>query len=95
MRALLLLVLATLPLATFAQYSGPALDACRAFGERELQRDGTDVKSLAFNNDRHLLLERESRKLGSQPIAASLSGHGAIVRELDRATRQMAVQRGA
>ncbi|MDH4326584.1 MAG: DUF1311 domain-containing protein [Betaproteobacteria bacterium] len=82
MRALLLLVLAALPFGAPAQYSGPALDACRAFGERELKRDGADVKSLAFDNDRHLLLERESRKLGAQAIGASLSGHGAIVREL-------------
>jgi len=82
MRVLLLCVLAALPFGAPAQYSGPALDACRAFGERELKRDGVDVTSLAFDNDRHLLLERESRKLGAQAIGASLSGHGAIVREL-------------
>ncbi|MEX0638653.1 MAG: lysozyme inhibitor LprI family protein, partial [Burkholderiales bacterium] len=80
MRALLLLVLAALPLGAAAEYAGPALDACRAHGERELRKDGADVKALAFDNDRHLYFERESRKLGSQPIGASLSGHGAIVR---------------
>jgi hypothetical protein len=80
MRALLLLVLAALPLAAAAEYAGPALDACRAHGERELRKDGADVEALAFDNDRHLVFARESRRLGSQPIGASLSGHGAIVR---------------
>jgi len=80
MRALLLLVLAALPLGAAAEYAGPALDACRAYGERELRKDGADVKALAFDNDRHLHFARESRKLGGQPVGASLSGHGAIVR---------------
>ena len=80
MRALLLLVLAALPLAAAAEYAGPALDTCRAYGERALLKDGADVKALAFDNDRHLHFERETRKLGSQPVGASLSGHGAILR---------------
>lgn len=81
MRALFALLLAALPLGAAADYAGPALEACRAFGERALRQDGADVKSLAFDNDRHLFFERETRKLGSQPIGAALSGHGAIVRE--------------
>ena len=80
MRALLLALVAALPLGAGAEYSGPALEACRAHGERELRKVGADVKALAFDNDRHLVFARESRKLGSQPIGASLSGHGAIVR---------------
>ena len=80
MRALLLLVLAALPLAAAAEYSGPALEACRALGERELRKDAAGVKALAFDNDRHLYFERATRRLGSQPIGAALSGHGAIVR---------------
>lgn len=82
MRTLVLLILAALPLAAAAEYEGPALDACRSFGERELKRDGTDVKALAFDNDRHLLFARETRKLGTQALGASLSGYGAIVREI-------------
>jgi hypothetical protein len=82
MRTLLLLAFAALPLGAAAEYTGPALDACRAFGERALRQDGADVKALAFDNDRHLFFERESRTLGSQPIGAALSGHGAIVREV-------------
>jgi hypothetical protein len=81
MRALLLALLAALPPAAAAEYSGPALEACRAYGERELRKDGADVKALAFDNDRHLYFEREARRLGSQPIGASLSGYGAIVRK--------------
>jgi hypothetical protein len=80
MRALLLLVVAALPLGAAAEYAGPALDACRAHGERELRKDGADVEALAFDNDRHLYFKRDARRLGSQPIGASLSGHGAIVR---------------
>ncbi|MDH3320002.1 MAG: DUF1311 domain-containing protein [Betaproteobacteria bacterium] len=82
MRTLLLALLAALPLVAAANYDGPALATCRAFGERALQADGADFKALEFDNDRHLFHERESRKLGSQSLGASLSGYGAIVREV-------------
>jgi len=76
----LLLLLLWLPLAALAQYSGPALDTCRAYGERELKKSGADIASLAFDNDRHLFIERVTRKLGSQFVASALSGNGAILR---------------
>jgi hypothetical protein len=79
-RRLLLVVLATLPVAAAAEYDGPALEACRAYGERVLKSDGADLKALEFDNDRHLFFKRESGKLGRQNIGASLSGYGAIVR---------------
>jgi hypothetical protein len=41
---------------------------------------GDDLQALAIDNDRHLHLAREARKIGSQPVSAVLSGHGAIVR---------------
>jgi hypothetical protein len=78
-RVLLLLALCALPSVAAAQYAGPALETCRAFGERALKADGVLLKSLAIDNDRHLHLERRTRKLGSQAVGASLSGHGAIV----------------
>lgn len=81
MSARLLALLAALPLAAAAAYDGPALEACRAHGERALKQDGADIQALAFDNDRHLYFEREARQLGSQRIGYSLSGHGAIVRE--------------
>lgn len=80
MTRMLLLLLAALPLAALAEYDGPAAGACRAFGERELKRAGLDIASLAFDNDRHLFLERVARKLGRQSVGAALSGNGAILR---------------
>ena len=81
MRLLVLLLAALLPLAAAAQYDGPAVPACRAFAERELKRQlGEDVRALVFDSDRHLHLAREARKVGSQPVSATLAGHGAIVR---------------
>ena len=76
----LLLPLLWLPLAALAQYSGPSVDTCRAYGERELKMSGADIATLAFDNDRHLFIERVTRKLGSQFVASSLSGNGAILR---------------
>lgn len=81
MRVLLLLALCALPPVAAAQYDGSALETCRAFGARALKADGALLKALAIDNDRHLHLERRARKLGSQAVGASLSGHGAIVLE--------------
>jgi uncharacterized protein YecT (DUF1311 family) len=80
MRGWLLLLAAALPLGAFAQYSGPALETCRAFGERELRRGGGDVKGLAIDRDRHLEIERVTRKVGAQFVRSALSGNGAILR---------------
>lgn len=76
-----LLLLGALPLGALAQVDGPALEACRALGERELKKDGTDVSALVLDRDRHLFIERVTRKLGSQTVGAALSGHGGIVRK--------------
>jgi hypothetical protein len=80
MRRLLLLLLAALPLAALAEYDGPAAATCRAFGERALKKGGADIASLAFDNDRQLIIERVTRKLGSQFVSSALSGNGAILR---------------
>lgn len=76
-----LFILLWLPLAAPAQVAGPALQTCRAFGERALKQDTPDVQALVVDDDRHLVLERATRKLGSQAVAAVLSGNGAIVRQ--------------
>jgi hypothetical protein len=76
----LLLLLAFLPLTALAQYAGPALETCRAFGERELKKGGGNLASLAFDRDRALLIERYTRKMGNQFVSSILSGNGAIVR---------------
>ena len=81
MRSIVLLLAAVLPLGAAAQFEGPAVPACRAYAERELKKQmGDDLRALVFDNDRHLHLAREARKVGSQPVSATLSGHGAIVR---------------
>jgi len=66
-----------LPLTAWAQYSGPAVDACRAYGERELKKHSTDVKALVFDRDRHPVIEKYARKLGNQFVSSILSGNGA------------------
>jgi uncharacterized protein YecT (DUF1311 family) len=78
--AKLLLVLAALPPAAWAQYAGPGVETCRAYGERELKKAGGDVKGLVFDKDASLVIERYTRKLGNQSVSSILSGNGAITR---------------
>ena len=78
MRRLAFLLL--LPLTAWAQYSGPAVDTCRAYGERELKKGSADVKALVFDRDRHLVIEKYARKLGNQFVSSILSGNGAVTR---------------
>jgi uncharacterized protein YecT (DUF1311 family) len=76
-------ILAFLPLilvsAVHAQYRGPAIEACRAYAMNELKRDGTQAKAVVIERDAQLTLEREARKVGSQPVTAVLTGNGAVV----------------
>lgn len=76
----LLVLLLFLPLAAPAQVAGPAVEACRAYGERGLKHGGADVKALVIDRDGALHIERAARKLESQPVSSILSGNGAIVR---------------
>lgn len=69
-----------LPLTAWAQYSGPAVDTCRAYGERELKKGSADVTALVFDRDRHLVIEKYARKIGNQFASSILSGNGAIAR---------------
>ena len=78
----LLLVLGALPLATWAQYAGPGVEACRAYGEREARKGGAAVKGLDVDRDPALLMERYARKLGTQSVNFILSGNGAITRPI-------------
>ena len=75
-----LVFLLLLPLTAWAQYSGPAVDTCRAYGERELKKGSADVKALVFDRDRHLVIEKYARKLGKQFVSSILSGNGAVTR---------------
>ena len=62
-----------------AQYSGPAVEACRAYAKREMARDGTRAKDVVFERDQELSLEREARKIGTQQVSSILRGNGAVV----------------
>ena len=63
----------------FAQYSGPAVDACLGYAKREAAREGTRAKDIVFERDQNLSIERYTRKLGSQFVASILTGNGAVV----------------
>ena len=81
MRLQALLAAALLPLAALAQHAGPEVDACRALGERELKKVDAAMRTLVVDRDRHLFLDRESSRVGSQSVSAVLSGHAGIVRD--------------
>jgi uncharacterized protein YecT (DUF1311 family) len=80
-KALVAALCLALPAAALAQYSGPAIDACRSYAKRELTRDGARINDVAFDADRDLLLEPYARKIGSQYVRSILSGNGAVVYE--------------
>jgi uncharacterized protein YecT (DUF1311 family) len=67
--------------AVFAQYDGPAVEACRAYAKREIARDGTKAKDVVIERDQNLSLERYTRKLGAQFVSSILTGNGAVVLE--------------
>jgi len=76
-RALLLLL--ALPISVQAQYDGPAVETCRAYAERDLRLVNERVKTIVFERDRALNIERYTRRAGSQFVSSLLYGNGAIV----------------
>ena len=75
----LLLLLLFFVLPALAQYEGPAVEACRAYAKKELERDGTRASSVLLERDSSLAIERHTRKVGSQSISSILTGNGAVV----------------
>jgi uncharacterized protein YecT (DUF1311 family) len=73
------LLLALLATPVLAQYKGPAVDACLAYAKREVARDGTNAKDVIIERDQSLLIERYTRKLGTQFVSSILRGNGAVV----------------
>ena len=65
--------------AALAQYQGPAIEACRALAVKQLQREGTQAKTVVIERDASLNLEREARKVGNQAVSLILTGNGAVV----------------
>lgn len=62
-----------------AQYAGPAVESCRAYAIKEMKVNGGPAKDVVFERDRNLLMERYTRKVGSQFVSSVLTGNGAVV----------------
>jgi uncharacterized protein YecT (DUF1311 family) len=75
----LLLSFLCLAQAAFAQYRGPAVDTCLAYAKQEAKREGTSAKDIVFERDQNLMIERYTRKLGTQFVSSILRGNGAVV----------------
>ena len=73
MRAALVLLLVIFSQGAAGQYSGPAVESCLDYAKREQKQN------IVFDRDQNLLLERHTRKLGSQPVSSVLTGNGAVV----------------
>jgi hypothetical protein len=56
-----------------AQYSGPAVDTCLSYASKEIKQ------KVVFDRDASLVIERYTRKAGSQFVSSLLLGNGAIV----------------
>jgi hypothetical protein len=75
----LLVILAGLPLHSIAQYKGPAVEACRAYALKDLQRGGASANAVMLESDSSLSIARYSGKVGTQPVSSILTGNGAVV----------------
>jgi len=75
-KALLLLLL---PLVAHAQYEGPGVEVCRLYAQRQLTRDASTAKAVVIERDQSLVIERYTRKVGSQFVSSILTGNGAVV----------------
>ena len=62
-----------------AQYEGPAVDACQQYAKRQLFRDASTAREAVIDRDANLIIERYTRKLGTQFVASILTGNGAVV----------------
>lgn len=76
---LLLISLSFVSFNSFAQYSGPAVEACRAYAQREAARGGASASEIVIERDSNLVIERSTRKLGTQQVTSILTGNGAVV----------------
>jgi len=79
MKYILMLVLLAGAFPVWAQYSGPAVEACRAYAKREVARESNKPEDVLILKDQALFIERYGRKLGNQHVASILTGNGAVV----------------
>ena len=75
----LLIALLLLPLAAAAQYDGPGVETCRLFAQRQLLGEASTARGIVIDRDEHLVIERYTRKAGSQFVSSILTGNGAVV----------------
>jgi uncharacterized protein YecT (DUF1311 family) len=80
-RLALLIFMTAFSSALFAQYNGPAIEACRAYALKEMKRDGNQAKNVVIERDPTLVMERHTRKVGNQAVSSILTGNGAVVYE--------------
>jgi len=73
------LSLAACSMPALGQYAGPGLETCRAYAERELRKDNSKIRSIVFERDQNLNIDRYTRNVGSQFVSSLLYGNGAIV----------------
>jgi len=64
---------------TQAQYSGPAVEACREYAKKEELRYNKMAREIVFERDQALGIERYTRKLGTQFVSSVLTGNGVVV----------------
>src|SRR5258706_6026593 len=76
---ILALFLLVFSLNAYAQYDGPAVEACRKYALQESRREGSQGKDVVFERDASLLIERYTRKLGTQFVSSILTGNGAVL----------------
>ncbi len=76
-----LIVLALVSSPAFAQYAGPAVEACRAYAKKEELKYNKSAREIVFDRDQALAIERYTRKLGTQFVSSILTGNGAVVLE--------------
>jgi len=62
-----------------AQYTGPGVEVCRAYAERDVRKNSAKVQAVVFEKDRELNIDRYTAKVGSQFVSSLLYGNGAIV----------------
>jgi uncharacterized protein YecT (DUF1311 family) len=78
---ILVLLLAAFSSAAFAQYAGPGVDTCLAYAQADLRQYGNKPARVVFDRDASLVIERHTRKVGSQFVSSILTGNGAIAFE--------------
>ena len=78
MKILFAFLLITFSAAAAGQYSGPAVQSCLGLAKAEQKRENASG-DVVIERDAELIIERYTRKMGSQFISSILTGNGAVV----------------